>query len=120
MAEDLLNYLITNAYFHLLKNSLTPYFNELKNYRFSLSNPLFWLCGLVFLLILSRPWGIKKASFFCLIIFLVLLATTSLENFMAESFLKTPLLDAAVLKLVSLLAIAFVSLYYIFVRRTWE
>jgi len=115
--QEQFNSIVKGLDFSTLKIAFSPYLNELLNAHFSLSNPLFWVFFLILVLILSRSWGIKKSFSFCAIIAVVLLATTMLENFMADTLAKSLIFDARVLKLIAMLIITLVSIYYFLIRR---
>ncbi len=116
MLKDLLAGLIESEYFNLLKLRVLGYLQELKNYHFSLLNPLFWLFSLIFLLILSRRWGLRKASSFCALVVAVLLGTTALANRMAGTLAQAKIFDFDVLRMVSLFVISLIAIYYFFIK----
>ncbi|MFC1667256.1 hypothetical protein ACFL0P_05285 [Candidatus Omnitrophota bacterium] len=70
--------------FDTLRTMLLPHLLSLKNFHFSVANPLFWAVLIVLFLILLRFWQPKKSFSFCLTIGIILLATTKLENFIAN------------------------------------
>ena len=100
-----------------LKINLEHYLYDLRNFHFSFSNPLFWGFLIVVFSILSRFWGAKKSFSFCLIIAVVLLATTKLQGFTinmtaAPIYAFIPLL----IRIFSLFAIAIIVLYYTVIK----
>lgn len=111
-----INNFIRSGYFGGVKIRVSSYLQELKNYHFSWSNPLFWLLLLIALFILSRRWGLSKAGSFCLLIGLVLLGTTEIEMRIGDALVNSGLFDAGVLRLVSLFVIAMITLYYLFIK----
>ena len=116
MLENFLSELMKNEYFIALKQASLPHLKELSNYRFSLSNPIFWLFMLLLLFIVSRRWGMRKSFSFCLAITLVLLTTTHIEKRFAGILSQSQLFDAGVVKLISLFIISIIAIYYLFVK----
>lgn len=92
------------------------YFNELKNFHFSLFNPLFWVIFMLSFLLLSRQWGRRKALSFCSIITVVLLATTMLGRYLPNAPGPFEFFDFTVLRLISIFVIILISIYYFFVK----
>ncbi|RKY31415.1 MAG: hypothetical protein DRP74_04945 [Candidatus Omnitrophota bacterium] len=119
MLEDWLKYLGKNTYIKALKKAALPHFKELTEYHFSVTNPLFWILCLLLMLLLARIWGLKKSFGFCLILSLVLLTTTIIENFMLDILSQSPILSALP-KVISLIVLSMISIYYLFVRKSWE
>lgn len=116
MAEKWVRNLMDNADFNSFTKKLWPYLNELKNFHFSLSNPLLWVIFCVSFLLLSRQWGTKKAFSFCLIITVVLLATTLLENYIPSASGAAELFDFTIIKLISIFVISLITIYYFFIK----
>lgn len=114
--KELFDGLIESDYFNLLKQRAWPYLKELKHYRFSLFNPLFWVSWLLLLLILSKRWGIRKSSSFCALVAVVLLGTTAIEKRMADILAQSKIFDVDVLRMVSLFVIALIVIYYLFIK----
>lgn len=108
--------LIGNIDFKTLKITILLYLKELRNFHFSLFNPLFWVFLLILFLILSRAWGYRKSFSYCSILAIVLLVTTMLENSLASTLAKSEVFDATVLKIISIFVISMVTLYYFFIR----
>ena len=96
-----------------LITAIMLYFAELRNFHFLLFNPLLWVFWLILLWLLSKQWGYKKAFSFCLLVVLILLANTSLENYFKDTFAIS---DPIVIRTISILFIAGVSIYYFFIR----
>ncbi len=98
--------------FQKLKSAVTPYCTELKNLHFSVANPLFWTIILVVFLLLLNFWTVRKAFSFCVVISLVLLAATKLENFTASfsSYDFIPALTRVLLAFTVLLIVIYYTL----------
>ena len=104
--------------FDTLRATFLYHLDSLKHFHFSGLNPVFWLFLLLLFLILLRFWEIKKAFPFCSIVAIVLLATTKLENFIADMFAKSgEIFDPRIIRLLPIVIIPFIILYYAFVRR---
>lgn len=116
MSERWFDSLIKSPYFNALKMSIAPYFKELKNYHFSLFNPLFWVFLLILFLILSGRWGRRKSTSFCFLVGAVLLVTTAIANRMANILSKSKIFDFDVLRMISLSVIALIAIYYLLIK----
>ena len=98
--------------FETLRAIFVPYLDSLKNFHFTFLNPLFWAFLLVLLLILLRFWEIKKSFSFCLIIAVILLGTTKLEDFVVDTLaISGESLVPFLIRVLSLFAVAIVFLY---------
>lgn len=116
MLREWFNGLINSEYFNTLKRTILPYLKELRNYHFSLFNPLFWVSLLILLFFLSRRWELKKSSSFCFLVAIVLLGTTLLENRIADTLAKSQIFDFTVLRMVSIFVISLILIYYVFIK----
>ena len=103
--------------FNALKETLIPYLDSLKNFNFSFLNPLFWVFILALFLILLRFWQTKKSFSFCLTITIILLATTKLEELLADK-LTTPTetFDPLLIRILSCFIILAIGLYYAVIK----
>ncbi len=100
-----------------LKAIFLPYLNSLGHFRFSFLNPLFWIFLLVLFLMLLRFWYARKSFSFCLIVAIILLVTTRLEDFMVSILAKNGEgFDPLIIRVLSIVAILIISLYYFFIR----
>ncbi len=116
MAEKWFNDLMEGVDFNTFSTRGLFYLNELKNFHFSLFNPLLWIIFCGAFLILSKRWGPKKSFSFCSIITAVLLATTWLENYIPNAPAPSGLFDATIMRLISLFIIMLISIYYFFIK----
>lgn len=107
---------ITFSFINVLKPLLQPYLAELKDFQFRIANPLFWVLVLIAAFFLNCFWQFKKAFIFCLLVAIILLITTALENSMAEILSKSLLFDYLVLRYISLFVIFCVSVYFFFIK----
>ena len=106
-----------NIDFVTLKKILLSYLNSLKQFHFDFLNPLFWIFLFVLFLILARLWYTKKSFSFCLIIAIILLATTKLENLIKNFFFKSgESFDTTIIRALSALFILLISMYYFIIR----
>lgn len=97
------------------------YSNELLHFKFSVTNPVFWLFFLVLLLVLLRFWKIRKAFSFCFVIALILLAVAKAENYATMFFSKNKeQFDPILIRISCVIIILTVSLYYFFIRGNSE
>jgi len=96
-----------------LITGISPYLTELKNFQFSVFNPLLWVFFLILVLFLSGRWGYKKAFSYCLVVVVILLANTLFEKFLENRF---EISESVLTKAMAMLFVALVSIYYFFVR----
>ena len=90
----------------------------MEDFHFTFSNPVFWLLALVLFLILLTFWQLKKALPFSLIVALILLGTTKFENFLSNIFVGSrESFDPTMVRLLSITFIAFIFIYYAFIKR---
>lgn len=107
---------VASYIFSILKPLLHPYLEELQDFQFTISNPLFWAFFLIAVFFLNCFWKLKKAFVFCFTVAVILLATTGLENSMADVLSKSALFDYMVLRYVSLFVIVCIALYFFFIK----
>ena len=106
-----------NIEWQIFARRFLEYFQELTRFNFSVTNPVFWLFFLIFLLILLKSWKIKKAFSFCFVIALILVAATKVENHMIEFFKRNrEQFDPLLIRIACVVIILAVSLYYFFIR----
>lgn len=102
--------------FLLLQTVFLKGLNELRDFKFSYTNQVFWLFILVLFLVLWRFWRAKKSFSFCWKIAAILLATTALENFASQLVAQEGgSFDPLMLRIISSFIIIFMSAYYFFV-----
>ena len=90
---------------------------KISQYQFTINNPVFWAILIVLALILTRFWDIKKSFSFSIAIGIVLLATTKIEHIVvAASTSANEFFDPIVIRILSVIAITLVVLYYIFIK----
>lgn len=116
MLEEYFKSLIDSATFKTFKTTALSYFNELRNFHFSLFNPLLWVIFCAVFLLLLRQWGHKKSFSFCSTITALLLFTTWLENSISSKLAASEIFDFTIIKLICLFVIMLISLYYFFIR----
>lgn len=99
------------------KQKFFTYLNELYNFNFQISNPVFWVLFLILLLVLLKKWRIQKAFSFSLVIAVILLAATKIEantlgffKRMGESF------DGILIRIGAIILICIVLIYYAFMK----
>ena len=106
-----------SIYFNTFKKNISPCLDSLRNLNFSYLNPLFWIFLLLLFLILLKFWKAKKSFSFCLILAIILLATTKLENVTANIVAKFQgEFDPIIIRALSGIIIVFVSLYYFLIK----
>ena len=103
--------------FDTLRASFLYHLDSLKNFQFTPLNPVFWMFLLLLFLILLRFWLPRKSFSFCLIVAIVLLATTKLEDFLVNKLTKSiEIFDPRIIRLLPIMAISLVFLYYSFIK----
>ena len=106
-----------NLNFSLLKDTLSPHINSLKDFHFSFLNPVFWLLIIVLFLILLRFWQTKKAFSFSLLTAAILLASTQIEIYLQGKL--TPItgqVDPFLIRLLTVFLIFVVLFYYALIK----
>ena len=102
---------------YALKPKFGPHLEELKAFHFSVTNPVFWMFGIVLFLIMGRFWHTKKALSFSLIVCVVLLLTTMLEG-ITETWLISAgeIFDPLPIRVISFFVILMIFFYYSLIR----
>ena len=96
---------------------MQPHLNNILNYQFTLSNPLFWVILFIFCLLLLRFWDLKKSFSFGFVLAIVLLATTKIESIAASKLTGAgEAYDPVVVRVLSVLAVCLIVLYYVFIK----
>jgi len=104
--------------FEVMRQGLQPHLESLKNFNFSYQNPLFWIFLFVIFLVLTKPWGAKKAFAFSLILGAVLLATTAFEQMFFRTMVNPgETFDPTIIRIVSGVVIAFTVLYFALIKQ---
>lgn len=117
MLQKWFSYLIKGMDFNTLKIKILPYIAELRNFHFSLFNPLFWISLLVLFLILLRFWDIRKSCSFCFVISILLLVTSKTQSFISDIVTKSGFtFDPIFIRMIFFFILSFVLLYYIFIK----
>lgn len=101
-----------------IKEYLTPYMESIKNFHFYADNPLFWalLFLLAIALIFTTAWRFRKAFSFCILLAIILLATTAITNMISNSAARAgESFDPMVIHLISGFAILLLTVYYLFI-----
>ncbi len=100
-----------------LEKAIRPYLNSLKKFQFSYLNPLFWVFFLFLFLILLRFWRPKKSFSFCMLLAMVLLIDTKIENFIGSiSQPQDGVEPAMIFRIIAGIILAFISIYYFLIR----
>lgn len=99
-----------------LRKVAQAHLDNLKNFQFSYNNPLFWVFLLLSSLVLLRFWRPRKSLSFCLILAIILLATTKIENITVALIEPGEVFDPVIIRVVSIIIIIFISIYYVFIR----
>ncbi len=115
MAQEWIKSLMENDTLKVLVKALSPYLEELQKFQFSPLNPLFWICVLILLLILTRRWAFKKAFSYCLVVSILLLVTTALEKYILNR-LGADEMPGFIVRIISIFLLSLISVYYFFVR----
>lgn len=103
--------------FEALRMVIESGLRNLRNFEFTILNPLFW--GIITLLffILSRFWSSRSAFSFCLMAALLLLLTTEIEYRFKVAFTNAgEIFDPGIIRLMALVAIAGIFLSYEFLK----
>jgi len=94
---------------------LFSYVKPLLKFRFYFFNPLFWVLLLLLMLALLQKWTVKKSFYFCSLLAIILLFTTKMEWQLLHSASSSgSIIDATVVKPLSLIAVSMLTLIFIF------
>jgi len=101
----------------VLGKLFSGYVEKISQYQFTANNPLFWAILVVLALMLTRFWDIRKSFSFSLAVGVVLLATTKIEHSMMKALTSAnEFFDPIVIRLLSVIAITVIILYYVFIK----
>lgn len=114
--ENLTNF-IKNIDFQAIREAYFVDMERLKNFQFSIDNPLFWILIAILLLVLFRFWDFKKAFSFSLIVAVILLALPKLEAYVIERILAPDeMFEPLAVRIPCFLFISFIFIYYAFLK----
>ncbi len=99
-----------------IKHIIFPYLEELRNFYFSIANPLFWVFLFILFLFLLRFWKIKKSFSFSLVLAFILLGSTKVEAWLLSIGIDREGFGIPLLRAFTFLIIGIVFVYYVFVR----
>jgi len=102
-----------DVYVGTLKEIFLTHLETLKDFYFSVSNPLFWIFFVICFLILSRFCGARKSFSFCTIVAIILLAYSKLEGIAAH---RLGVSDPFLIRGLVLFIIAVIFIYYFFIK----
>jgi len=106
-----------NAEWVALEKVIQPYLNDLKHFKFSYVNPLFWALIFTLFCIFAIIWRPKKSLSFCLIVSAILLINTQIENFIGSISTRADGVDpAAIARVASGIVVVFIAIYYALIR----
>lgn len=96
---------------------LGQYVEKISQYQFTVNNPVFWLMLIVIALVLMRFWDLRKSFSFSIAIGAILLVTTKIEKAILEASSRAnEFFDPVIIRILSVIAITLVILYYIFIK----
>jgi hypothetical protein len=96
--------------------SIQPDIQELQNFHFYFSNPIFGLLILTAFLILAKSWGLKKAFSYCLVVSSILYLTTKIIIHTSLPIEGSMVTYADIIKLIAIFMITLISIYYFLIR----
>lgn len=101
----------------VFRQKFFTYLNDLSNFNFSVSNPVFWILFCMLLLVLLGKWKIKKALSFSLVIAIILLMATKIEAITINSFKKMgESFDGIIIRIITIILVCMVVMYYTFMK----
>jgi len=95
---------------------IEPDIQNLQNFRFYLSNPVFLTLILAVFLILSRVWGFKRSFHYCLLVSSVLCLTTITISRTSMPIDGSGITYADIIKFLALTAISLITIYYFLMK----
>lgn len=111
-----LTYLFTQPNLASFLESIQPDIQELRNFHFYFSNPIFGLLIILTFLILAKAWGFKKSFSYCLIVTSILYLTTRIIYSLTLPIESSQITYADIIKLIAILSISLISIYYFLIR----
>jgi hypothetical protein len=96
--------------------TIQPDIQELQNFHFYFSNPIFGLLILAAFLILARSWGLKKAFSYCLVISSILYLTTKIIIHSSLPIEGSAVTYADIIKIVAIFILTLITIYYFFIE----
>lgn len=93
-----------------------PYIDKFLSFKFEISDPFFWVFILIIFLITAKMWGKKKAVSFSLVVAATLVINTHLEDFVSQLFYRPDNLFRFVVRGITILFIASIGIYYVFLK----
>ena len=96
--------------------TIQPDIQEMQNFRFYFSNPVFGILILAVFLILSKFWGLKKSFSYCLVVSSILYLTTKATIHTSLPIQNSTISYADIIKFIAILTIALISIYYFLIR----
>lgn len=95
---------------------IQPDIQEMQNFRFYFSNPVFGFLILTVFLILAKFWGLKKSFSYCLVVSSTLYLTTKVTAHVNLPIEGSSITYADIIKFIAILIITLVSIYYFLIR----
>ena len=96
--------------------SIKPDIQEIQNFRFYFSNPVFGLLILAVFLILAKFWGLKKSFSYCLIVSSILYFTTRITARTNLPIEGSAVTYGDIIKFVAIFIITLISIYYFLIK----
>ena len=109
-------YLTSEKTVDAFKAALRPDIQALKRLHFSFTNPVFALCILVVLLVLSKGWVYKKAFSYCVLVSSILCLTSGLEAYFAFPIEGSGVSYMDLVRGGAFALILVITVYYAFIR----
>jgi len=92
--------------------------NALKDFNFTISNPVFWLFVFVLFVILIKMWDIRKAFSFSALVVMILVFSTEIEKYLGGVFNQPgEFFDPLLIRFIAMALISILALLYFFMMR---
>lgn len=95
---------------------IQPDIQEMQNFHFYFSNPVFGLFILIVFLILAKFWGLKKSFSYCLVVSSILYLTTKITAHANLPIEGSAISYADIIKFIAIFMIALISVYYFLIK----
>lgn len=95
---------------------IQPDVQEMQNFHFYFSNPIFGILILTTFLILARSWGLKKAFSYCLVVSSILYLTTKIIIHSSLPIEGSGVTYADIIKIIAIFILTLITIYYFFIE----
>jgi hypothetical protein len=96
--------------------TIQPDIEELQNFRFYFSNPVFGILILATFLILAKSWGFRKSFSYCFVVSSILYLTTKATLRLNLPIENSQVFYSDIIKFLGVFTITLITIYYFLIR----